>query len=107
MVEVHIMYNLIPNANKEAYGEWMKKSIVPLLKSQGIIQVRALRNKLGSPHVLIIIEWESLSDWARFAETNEWNNIQKELENLFASDMKISIWTSSTLVPDIIRPPKK
>jgi hypothetical protein len=49
MIEVHVAYYLVSGVDDKAYERWMKRAIVPVLKSEGIVELRAYRNMLGSP----------------------------------------------------------
>lgn len=106
MIEVHISYDFLPGSNQEAYGQWAKKAILPLLKSKGIIELRAYRNLGGSPHVLLVTAWQSLSHWAVFAEGSEWNALLSELTGRFVTNLALKIWGTSPIAPGPLRPPK-
>ena len=106
MIEVHVSYDLAPGVDEKAYGEWMKKAIVPVLKSGGIVEVRAYRNLLGSPQVLIVMAWKNLSDWAKLAESADWATPFNELRRSLATHLRVAIWGPSPVVPETLRPPK-
>jgi hypothetical protein len=104
IIEVHVYYDLISGVDDKAYEGWMKRAIVPVLKSEGIVEVRAYRNLLGSPQVLVVMVWKSLTDWARLAEGAEWGALVNELRGSLATHLRIDIWGSSPVVPEPVHP---
>lgn len=50
-----------PDINESTYFEWIKKAIVPALKSDGIIEVRTYRNIKVSRGVLVVGVWKTLA----------------------------------------------
>jgi hypothetical protein len=54
MIEVNTTWELLPNIDQEAYGEWAKETVGKILKAPGLVEFRAHRNILGSPHVQLI-----------------------------------------------------
>ena len=106
MIEVHASYDLVSGVEEKAYEGWMKKAIVPVMKSVGFVELRAYRNMLGSPQVLVVMVWKSLSDWARLAEGSDWEAVVKELRSSLATHFQIDIWGPSPVVPEPVHPPK-
>jgi heme-degrading monooxygenase HmoA len=106
MIEVHVTYNLVQGTDEQAYSDWMRKAIVPVMRAPGILEVRAHRSMLGSPQVLIISVWKSLTDWAKFAETEAWHTLIAKLQSSLATNIRIELWGPSPVVPDPIHPPK-
>jgi heme-degrading monooxygenase HmoA len=104
MIEVHVSYDLVSGADDKAYEQWMKRAIVPVLKSEGIVEVRAYRNLLGSPQVLVVLVWKSLADWARIAEGSDWGALINELRSSLATHLRIDIWGPSPVVPEPVHP---
>ena len=51
MIENTMTYELRPNLDQQAYGEWAKKTIGVILQTPGVVEFRAYRNLLGSPQV--------------------------------------------------------
>ena len=49
MIENTMTYELRPNLDQQAYGEWAKKTIGVILQAPGVVEFRANRNLLGSP----------------------------------------------------------
>jgi antibiotic biosynthesis monooxygenase (ABM) superfamily enzyme len=105
VIEVHISYDLLPNSDPAAYSEWQRKAIIPVMKCKGFVELRAHRNLLGSPHILLITAWETLSDWASFAESGDWVKLVEELGASLATHIHIQIWGPSPVVPESLRPP--
>ena len=106
MVEVMITYDLLPRINDEAYADWSKRAIVSLLKSPGVVEMRAYRNLMGSPHVLLVTVWETLADWARFAEDGDWTILMDELRDAMGTGIDVQVWGQSPMAPEPLRPPK-
>ena len=105
MIEVNKTYNLLPDIDQRAYGEYTKKAIGTLLKAPGLVELRAQRNILGSPMVRLTIVWQTLADWAKFAENAERWTLESQLQK-FATNIKIEIWGASPALPQPLRPTK-
>ena len=105
MIEVHITYNLLPQSDPAAYSEWQRKAIIPVMKRKGFVELKAHRNMLSSPQILLITVWETLPDWARFAESGYWGELLEELVTSIATNVDIRIWGPSPVVPEPLRPP--
>jgi len=69
MVEEHMTWDFVPGVDQQAYNAWAKKAIGTVLKQPGLIEFRANRNVCGSPHVLVVTEWDSAADWGNFSES--------------------------------------
>ena len=106
MIEITLTYDLQPGVASKSYTEWAKKAIVVLLKNEGIIEVRAHRNLLGSPQVLIVTVWESVTNWAAFADKKSWIALLDELQDTFATNLELQIWGPSPIAPEPLRPKK-
>ena len=104
MIDVCLSFDLYRDVNEDQYTAWAKKAIVPLLKSPGILEFRAHRNLMGSPLVRLSSTWKNLSDWANFAESDQWLKLMGELTEKFASNIEISIWGASPIAPGPLRP---
>ena len=107
MIEVNLTYDLQPGVAGKLYTDWARKAIVVLLKSKGIIEIRANRNLLGSPQVQIITVWESLTNWAAFAEQKSWISLMDELQDTLATNLDFRIWGPSQVAPEPLRPKKQ
>lgn len=103
MIEVHKTYDLLQSIDKQAYLEYSKRAISTILKTSGIVEIRANRGLLGSPQVCLITVWQTLPDWAKFAESSERQNLEFELLE-FATNINIEIWGPSPVVPRPLRP---
>ena len=103
MIEVNTTWDLIPDADQEAYGEFAKKAIGTILKAPGLIEFRASRNMLGAPQVRTTSVFRTLSDWAGFADSDKWRGLEAELRN-FATNIRVEIWGPSPLLPEPVRP---
>ena len=105
-VEVNLIYDFLPGIDQQAYQEWAKKAIGTVLQSPGLVEFRANRNVLGSPQVRSTSVWQSLADWARFAESPERQRLDSELFK-FASNIGVELWGPSPTVPEPLRPGKQ
>jgi heme-degrading monooxygenase HmoA len=104
MNEAHQTWDQIPGVDQRAYNAWAKKAIGTTLQQPGLIEFRAYRNLSGSPQILVVTEWDSVVDWARFAE-NSWPALEAELR-AFATNINYSLWGISPVVPQPLRPAK-
>jgi len=105
-VEVNLYYDLLPGIDQQAYQEWAKKAIAFVMQSPGLIEFRANRNVLGSPFVRSTTVWQTLTDWANFAQSEEWEKIAAELRDSFGVNIRVEIWGPSPIVPEPLRPKK-
>ena len=106
MIEVHVTYNIRPDVDDQAYFEWMKKGIVPALKSHGMIEVRAHRNIEQRDLVLVVTKWETLDHWKDYSSSEKWKSLKETLQKNFAENIRIEVWGASQLIPTSLRPPK-
>jgi hypothetical protein len=102
-VEVNVSYDYLPGMDKKAYAEFAKNAIATIMKAPGLIEYRANWNMLGSPQVRTTTVWQSLSDWAKFAQSKEWAVVQTQLRT-FTTNSHVEIWGPSPLVPKPLRP---
>ena len=105
MIELNKTYDLLPSIDQQAYLEYARKAFATILKAPGIVEIRAHRSLLGSPHVRLTLVWQTLADWAKFAETPERHKLDSELFN-FASGIRIELWGPSPAAPEPLRPAK-
>jgi heme-degrading monooxygenase HmoA len=104
MVEVVLLYDLVPGTDQQAYLAWAKKAIGIVLSSPGAVEFRASRNLLGSPYVRSISVWKTLADWQNFYESDAWKGCEVDLRGKFASKLKIELWGPSPVVPEPLHP---
>lgn len=104
MIEVHLAYDLKPDIEEEAYFNWIKQAIVPALKSEGIVEIRARRNVKESPAVLVTGVWKSMEEWTKFSQSESWNSLVDTLQTTFATNVRIEVWGPSPFLPDPLRP---
>lgn len=107
MIEVHLTYEVKPDIDEQVYFEWIKRAIIPALKSQGMVEVRAYNNIKERQGVLVVGLWEKLEHWTAFSQSNGWNSFIKPLENSFATNIHIEVWVPSPLMPVPLRPPRQ
>jgi heme-degrading monooxygenase HmoA len=103
MIEVNTTYEILPNTDQRAYGEFAKKATGTILKAPGLVEFRANRSLLGSPLVRTTSVFRTLSDWASFAETDEWRELDAEFRS-FVTDIRVEIWGPSPVLPGPVRP---
>ncbi len=103
MIEVNKTYDLLPGIDQQAYLEYSKRALATMLKAPGIVEIRAYRSLLGSPHVRLSLVWQTLADWARFAESPERHMLDTGLFK-FATDIGLELWGPSPAVPETLRP---
>ncbi|HTZ18023.1 MAG TPA: antibiotic biosynthesis monooxygenase [Dissulfurispiraceae bacterium] len=106
MIEVFVTYDLLPNVDQKSYIHLLKKAIVPILSQPGIVEIRARRSQSGSPEVLIVFVWETLSHWKAFEMKKEWATLKDEVNTSCASNLKIQVWGPSPIAPEPLRPLK-
>ena len=49
MIEVNLSWDLLPNIDQQAYGEWATKTVGAILKAPGLVEFRAHRNIKNFP----------------------------------------------------------
>jgi hypothetical protein len=76
-----------------------------MLKAPGLVEIRAYRSLLGSPQVRLTLVWQTLADWAQFAESPERQMLDSELFK-FATGIGLELWGPSPTVPEPLRPAK-
>ena len=103
MIEVNKTYDLLPDIDQQAYFEYGKRAFATMLKAQGIVEIRAYRSLLGSPQVRLALVWQTLADWAKFAESPERQKLDSELLK-FATKIGVELWGPSPATPEPLRP---
>jgi len=104
-IEVNWTWDFLPGMDKKAYAEFTKKAVAGLMKAPGLIEFRANRNVLGSPQARATSVWRSLTDWANYGGTKEWQEMEAELRT-FVTNIHVEIWGPTPLVPKPVRPGK-
>lgn len=105
MIEVNKTYDLLPGIDQQAYLEYAKEALATMLKAPGLVEIRAYRSLLGSPQIRLTLLWQTLADWAKFAEDPERQMLDFGLFK-FANNIGIEIWGPSLAVPEPLRPGK-
>ncbi len=105
MIEVNKTFDLLPGIDQQAYLEYSKRAVATMLKAPGLVEIRSHRNLLGSPQVRLTLVWQTLADWAVFAESPERQKLDAELLK-FATGIGIELWGPSPAVPEPLRPGK-
>ncbi len=104
MIEANMTWRFLPHINHKEYVEWSKKANDLVLKAQGLLEFRANRNLLGTPQVRTTTVWHSLTHWAKFSESEEWQSLKVQLLDRFAHEVNIELWGPSNIVPEPLRP---
>ena len=105
MIEVNKSHDLLPGIDRQAYIAWSKRASATMLQAPGLVEMRVHRNLLGSPQVRLTLVWQTLADWAKFAESAERQKLDSELLE-FATNINIELWGPSPVVPEPLRPGK-
>ena len=107
MIEVAITYDLLPDIDRKAYLDLLKKAIVPILTQPGIIEIRARRSLSGSPDVMVVLVWQTMANWNMFEMKKEWAELKEEITDRCTVNMMIQIWGPSPIAPEPLRPSGK
>lgn len=103
MIELNKTYDLLPGIDQQAYLEYGKKAFATMLEAPGLVEIRVHRSLLGSPQVRLALIWQTLADWAKFAESPERQMLDSGLLE-FAANIGIELWGPSPTVPEPLRP---
>ena len=103
MVEVTFTYDFHPNFNELAYTRLARRATKLMLSAKGFIEFRAYRNMTGSPHVKRTSVWESLADWAAFAQQDEFQKLTAEFRT-YVTNLDVQFWGPSPITPEPVRP---
>ncbi len=103
MIEVNKTYDLLPGIDRQAYLEYGKRAFATMLRAPGLVEIRAYRSLLGSPQVRLTLVWQTLADWAKFAESPERQMLDSELFK-FAKNIGVELWGPSPATPEPLRP---
>jgi hypothetical protein len=105
MIEVNKTYDLLPGIDQQAYLEYTKRAFATMLKAPGLVEICAYRSLLGSPQVRLTLAFQTLADWAKFAESSERQKLDSELFK-FATHVSVELWGPSPAVPEPLHPSK-
>lgn len=103
MIEVTHTYDLLPGIDQQAYGELAKKALAALSRAPGLIEFRAHRNMIGSPHVRTTAVWRTLAEWAQARENPELQAFEPQFRAFITND-KVEIWGPSPILAEPFRP---
>jgi hypothetical protein len=93
---VNETYDLLAGRNQQAYLEYLETAILRIFQTPGIIDIRVHYNLLNPSQVRLTLVWQTLADWARFAESPECHMLNSELFK-FATCIKIKLWVPSSV----------
>ena len=102
MIEVAFTYDFIPGIDEESYAKLGRRATQMMVESEGFMEFRAHRNLVGNPHVRRTSVWRSLDDWARLAQSSEFQEVTAEFRT-YVINLEVQFWGPSPLVPDPIR----
>lgn len=102
-IEVVQTFDLLPDADLQAYAELAKRTVAALLRMPGLIEIRANRNLLGAPQVRVTTVWQCLADWGAARESSELTALETESRRYMANACA-QIWGTSNVLPEAVRP---
>ncbi|MCB0743028.1 MAG: antibiotic biosynthesis monooxygenase [Ignavibacteriales bacterium] len=103
MVEVAFTYDFHPDMDEEAYKRVARKATALMVSAEGFIEIKANRNMLGSPNVRRSSVWDSMENWAKLAETPEFQKVTQEFRK-YVTNTNVNIWGASPYMPEPIKP---
>jgi heme-degrading monooxygenase HmoA len=103
MVEVSMTYDFVPGVDEQAFAEFATKVVSALRQAPGFVELRGNRNMLGSPQAKGTSVWQTMADWARFSESDEYRALDAAFRG-FVTNLKVDIWGPSPVLPEPIRP---
>jgi antibiotic biosynthesis monooxygenase (ABM) superfamily enzyme len=103
MIEVNKTYDLLPRIDQQAYLGYTRRATASMLKAPGLVEIRSYRSLLGSPQVRLTLVWQTLADWAAFAESPERQMLDSELFT-YATNIGVEVWGPSPAMPEPLRP---
>jgi len=103
MIEVAFTYNFRPGIDEKAYAKFARQVTAMMVSAPGFVEFHAHRNLVGSPTVRRTSIWKSLADWAKLAQTPEFQKLNAEFST-FVTDIDVQFWGPSPISPDPIRP---
>jgi heme-degrading monooxygenase HmoA len=93
----------IPLGRMSEYNEWAANVIPRLVSAPKVKEFRAYRSTITSHRIMVMLEFESLKDWAAFTDSDEgktiWTEIMSNTTNLSAE-----LWGPSPFAPEPIHP---
>ena len=106
MVEIIATYDFFPGVDQKAWAELAKKNIGGLRKAPGFMEFRGNRILLGSPQVRTTSVFQTMADWAKFAQSPEYLALETEGRR-FVTNIEAKIWGPSPVVPEPVRSGQK
>lgn len=102
-IEVVQTFDLLPDADLEGYAELAKRTVAVLLRTPGLLEIRANRNLLGTPQVRVTTFWQGLADWGAARESSELTALERESRR-YLTHVRAEIWGASDVLPEPVRP---
>ena len=90
MLEVDLSFDLSPNYDMEAYGDWARHSAGIMKRQPGVLEFRGHRNIFGTPRIQTSSVWRGADDWSNFIQSTAWLSIGSELRS-FASNLMVNL----------------
>ncbi len=104
MIEINMFYDLLPGVDQKVYLEWARRAIGITLKQPGLIELSSHLRLYGTPTIRATTRWQSLVDWARYAE-GAWLPLEAELQ-IITTNQRNEFWGASPVIPEPLRPAK-
>jgi heme-degrading monooxygenase HmoA len=95
MVRVITTYDIMPGADLGGYQRAVERGVELMSRAKGFVEANASRNALGSPHISVAVEWESLAYWGTFLESGEFQALQDEMQTKFIMNVCTNVWRQS------------
>lgn len=89
MLQVDLSYDLSPNYDMSAYGEWARNSAGIIKKQPGMVDFRGHRMVFGTPRICTTSVWCRLEDWDQFSKSTGWLLLEEELRG-FATNLMLN-----------------
>lgn len=89
MMEIDLSYDLSPNYDMNAHGDWARHSAGVIKRQPGMLEFRGHRQVFGTPRIGTSSIWRGLEDWERFTKSTGWLLMEEELRS-FASKVMVN-----------------
>jgi len=101
-VEVSITYERLPELQTSRPAELLQ-AFEHLMASEDGVGFGVSARMLSVPALRFLMIWDSLVEWAEFAESDSWQQFVDELGSV-ARSLRTQFWTSSPYLPDLHKP---
>jgi heme-degrading monooxygenase HmoA len=99
-------YDLPAAEQVAAYNEKARTAWIPaVLRQPGLKEFRAYRNPYRiTPEVMIHTEWDSLSSWLGWVESDDYATITEEMKGVGCANISVEVWDASPIIPEPLKP---